>query len=247
MRPNDAELAKVQASYGEIIGRVNRITPLYGLLELWQFRETGRKLDRILAGGDSLYVLDRGGARSCASSCRSWETARLRPIPRRSSARVKPWGMPRSASLSMPTGRAHRATSAAVCSQSILLPGWRATIRHGARPGCPLVARISSDLPQLIKSFGGNLYVVDTKNGQIWRYRPGDKGFEGPPEPYFAANTKVDLTGVQSIDIDGNVWLLFADGRLLKFYGGEQKPFELKGLPDPLSARPRSRRRPMAI
>ena len=39
------------------------------------------------------------------------------------------------------------------------------------------------------------------------------------------------------IDIDGNVWLLFADGRLLKFYGGEQKPFELKGLPDPLSAR----------
>ena len=60
MRPNDAQLAKVQASYGEIIGRVNRITPLYGLLELWQFRETGRKLDRILAGGDSLYVLDRG-------------------------------------------------------------------------------------------------------------------------------------------------------------------------------------------
>ena len=90
--------------------------------------------------------------------------------------------------------------------------------------------------PQLVKSFGGNLYVVDTKNGQIWRYRPGDKGFEGQPEPYFAANTKVDLTGVQSIDIDGNVWLLFADGRLLKFYGGEQKPFELKGLPDPLSA-----------
>ena len=42
MRPNDAQLAKVQASYGEIIGRVNRITPLYGLLELWQFRETGR-------------------------------------------------------------------------------------------------------------------------------------------------------------------------------------------------------------
>lgn len=34
--------------------------------------------------------------------------------------------------------------------------------------------------------------------------------------------------------IDGNVWLLFADGRLLKFFAGEAQSFELNGLPDKL-------------
>jgi len=28
--------------------------------------------------------------------------------------------------------------------------------------------------------------------------------------------------------------LLFADGRLLKFFGGEQRPFDLQGVPGPL-------------
>jgi len=236
MRPNDAQLAKVQASYGEIIGRVNRITPLYGLLELWQFRETGRKLDRILAGGDSLYVLDRGRSEVLRfilsklgdSATPAQPTEVIRKGQTVGNAAVSElvdsdWagasGNQRSRLLSLDTAAG--------------LAGYDTT--WGATP-LPLGGKDKLGLPQLIKSFGGNLYVVDTKNSQIWRYRPGDKGFENPPEPYFAANTKVDLSGVQSIDIDGNVWLLFADGRLLKFYGGEQKPFELKGLPDPLSA-----------
>jgi len=41
---------------------------------------------------------------------------------------------------------------------------------------------------------------------------------------------------VQSVAIDGSVWLLFPDGRLLKFFAGEQRPFELRGLPEPLSS-----------
>jgi DNA-binding beta-propeller fold protein YncE len=44
----------------------------------------------------------------------------------------------------------------------------------------------------------------------------------------------VDLAGVQSMTIDGNIWLLYADGRVLKFFAGEQKAFEIRNLPDPL-------------
>jgi hypothetical protein len=100
----------------------------------------------------------------------------------------------------------------------------------------PLAGRDQWGLPQLVMSYSGNLYIADTKANQIWRYRPTDKGYENPPEKYFAAGLQVDLAGVQAMAIDGNIWLLFADGRLLKFYLGEHKPFEPKGLPDPLIA-----------
>jgi hypothetical protein len=77
--------------------------------------------------------------------------------------------------------------------------------------------------------YGGNLYIVDAKAGQIWRYRPSGKGYESAPEAYFAAGSPpVDLTDVQAIAIDGSIWLLFPDGRLLKFLVGEQQAFDLK-------------------
>jgi hypothetical protein len=44
------------------------------------------------------------------------------------------------------------------------------------------------------------------------------------------------MDGLQEMTIDGNIWLLFSDNRLLKFLGGVQQPFELSGLPDPMSA-----------
>jgi hypothetical protein len=84
---------------------------------------------------------------------------------------------------------------------------------------------------QLLMGYGGNLYVVDSKGNQIWRYRPGANGYEDEPEAYFASGSPTDLTGVQAIAIDGSVWLLFPDGRLLKFLVGEAQPFVPKGPP----------------
>ena len=89
--------------------------------------------------------------------------------------------------------------------------------------------------PQLTASYGGNLYIVDGEGDQVWRYRPDENGYGGQPEAYFAAGITVDLAGVQAVAIDGNIWLLFADGRLLKFFGGEQRPFDFQGLPGPLA------------
>jgi hypothetical protein len=236
LRPNDAQLAKVQASYSEIIGRINRITPLYGLLELWQFRESGRKLDRILVGGDSLYVLDRG-----RSEVLRFILSKLgdSATPAQPTEVIRKGQAVGDAAVSDLVDSDWVVASGNQRSRLLALDSAGGLVGYDITWGAarlPLAAKEKLGLPQLAKSFGGNLYVVDTKNGQIWRYRPGDKGFENPPEPYFAPNTKVDLSGVQSMDIDGHVWLLFADGRLLKFFGGEQKPFELKALPDPLSA-----------
>jgi hypothetical protein len=95
----------------------------------------------------------------------------------------------------------------------------------------PLGGQDKWQQPQLILSYQGKLYVVDPKANQIWRYLPGEKGYEGEPEQYFASGSPTDLAGVQAMAIDGNIWLLFPDGRLLKFLAGEAQPFIPKGPP----------------
>lgn len=87
--------------------------------------------------------------------------------------------------------------------------------------------------PQLIGSYFGNFYLLDPQSNQIFKYLPtADGGYSNPPEPWFQIN--VDLTGVVDLAIDGYIYLLYADGRILKFMGGELAPFELTELDEPL-------------
>ena len=235
-RPDDTQLAKLQADYGEVLGRVNRITPLYGLMPLWQFRETGRKLNRILLGGDSLFVLDIGKGEVVRFTLSKLGDS---VTPANPDVVIRKGQAVGNAAISDLVDADWAAAVGNQRSRVLALDTAGGLLSYDVTWGAtriPLAGREKLGLPQLVKSYGGNLYVADTKAGQLWRYRPTEKGYEGQPEPYFAAATKVDLSGVQSVEIDGNVWVLFADGRLLKFFGGEQKPFELKGLPDPLSA-----------
>ncbi len=236
VRPDDPQLTRLQSDYAEVLGRVNRITPLYGLIPLWQFKETGRKFNRILLGGESLFVLDVGRG----------EIGRF--ILSRLGDSVTPATPDVILRKGQPVGNAAVSDlvdadwAAAVGNQRsrlLVLDTAAGLVSYDVTWGAsrvPLAGRDKLVMPQLIKSYGGNLYVVDTKANQIWRFRPSEKGYENQPEPYFAATTRIDLAGIQAVEIDGFVWLLFADGRLLKFFGGEQRPFELKGLPDPLSA-----------
>jgi hypothetical protein len=235
-RPDDAQLAKLQADYGEVLGRVNRITPLYGLMPLWQFRETGRKLNRILLGGDSLFVLDIGKGEVVRFTLSKLGDS---VTPANPDVVIRKGQTAGNAAISDLVDADWATAVGNQRSRMLALDTAGGLLSYDVTWGATRIAlagREKFGLPQLVKSYGGNLYIVDTKAGQLWRYRPTEKGYEGQPEPYFAAATKVDLSGVQSVEIDGTVWVLFADGRLLKFFGGEQKAFELKGLPDPLSA-----------
>jgi hypothetical protein len=236
LRPDDPQLAQLQTEYAEILGRVNRITPLYGLLPLWQMRETGRKPGRILVGGDSLFVLDvgKGEVLRFVLSKLGDSVTPADPL-----AIIRKGQAVGNAAVSELVDADWAAAVGTQRSRLLVLDAAGGLLSYDVTWGparIPLGGREKLIQPQLVKSYGGNLYVVDTKANQIWRFRPSEKGYENPPEPYFSAATKIDLTGIQAVEIDGFVWLLFADGRLLKFFGGEQKAFDLKGLPDPLSA-----------
>lgn len=235
-RPDDERLALLEQQYQALFDKVQHVILLYGVVPLWTFKEPGHSEKRVLAKGDSLFVLDGGRNevyRFVRSQLGDSVTPPEKPVIRKgdqiSNVVVSDLVDITWVEAAGPNQR----------SKLLTLDTAKALFGYDTTWGAvnlPLGGQDKLARPQLTSSYGGNLYVVDPPSRQVWRYRPGSKGYEAAPEPYFPQGGEVDLTGVQAIGIDGNIWILFADGRLLKFFGGEQRPFDFQGLPSPLSA-----------
>lgn len=75
-----------------------------------------------------------------------------------------------------------------------------------------------------IETFLGRLYVADEGGNQIYRYSIGQ--FDAP-DPWFEPTTQVNLAGLKSMRIDGNIWVLYSDGKVVRYRDGEQLPYSL--------------------
>ena len=83
-----------------------------------------------------------------------------------------------------------------------------------------------------VEVFSGRLYAADAGANQIYRYAPGT--YEDAPTPWFQPTTQVSLQGAKVMRIDGDIWVLFDDGKVVRYHAGEQVPFSLDdsvGLP----------------
>ncbi len=80
--------------------------------------------------------------------------------------------------------------------------------------------------PTVMKVYLGRTYIADEGTNQIVRYSAG--GFGGSPEPWFAPQTQTDLDGLLAMGIDGDIWLLMANGTIVRYRGGEQVPFAME-------------------
>lgn len=86
--------------------------------------------------------------------------------------------------------------------------------------------------PAAIGGYFGNLYVLDPLQSRILKYVPVDNAYTSPPSDYLDPRLGIDLTGAVDLAIDGNMYVLFADGTVKKFYDGVEQPFALSGMPD---------------
>jgi hypothetical protein len=86
---------------------------------------------------------------------------------------------------------------------------------------------------RVLRPYDGKLYALDPEGSQVWRFHYTGDGF-GKAEGYFAAPAP-DLSTAVDMAIDGAVYVLLANGQIYKFFGGEQQPYQLNGLPQPLS------------
>lgn len=67
--------------------------------------------------------------------------------------------------------------------------------------------------------YNNRLYLLDPEQGQIWRYSASREGY-GTAEGYVTDGTV--LTDAVSLAIDGVIYVLNADGELVRFSGGEK-------------------------
>ncbi len=82
-------------------------------------------------------------------------------------------------------------------------------------------------VPNNIEVYNGRTYVADEGVQQILRYGLGS--FSQTPDFWFAEQTTANLVGLLSMAIDGDIWLLYSNGMLLRYASGEQVPFSLEG------------------
>lgn len=87
--------------------------------------------------------------------------------------------------------------------------------------------------PEAIAMFNVNFYVLDAGANQIWRYEPEDGFYQNPPSEYFEGDNRPDLTQAvdMGIDDEGRIYILFSDGTISRYRGGQPTGFDLYDSP----------------
>ncbi|MBI3984906.1 MAG: hypothetical protein HY344_03105 [Candidatus Levybacteria bacterium] len=89
------------------------------------------------------------------------------------------------------------------------------------------------------KTIGGmavyntNLYVLEKDENQILKFV--NTGSQYQKSNYFPASVTPDFGNAVSVAIDNNVYVLFNDGNVVKYFKGQAQDFSLKGLDKPLA------------
>lgn len=81
-------------------------------------------------------------------------------------------------------------------------------------------------------AYGGNLYLLDTQKGRIWKYVSADKTLHGFSElrEYLNPDTLPDFSQATGMAIDGTVWVGTRLGKLLRFIQGKESTFAPEGV-----------------
>lgn len=86
--------------------------------------------------------------------------------------------------------------------------------------------------PVAMATYYGRLYLLDPAAGQIWRYPPRNEEFGGEVEPYFSSEPP-PLSGARDMALDGNIYVLFEDGRVARYLEGQATSFAVADVPPP--------------
>ncbi|GIK65039.1 MAG: hypothetical protein BroJett018_28330 [Chloroflexota bacterium] len=94
--------------------------------------------------------------------------------------------------------------------------------------GIQLVKPPTWNRPVAIALWRQNFYVLDAGANQVWRYEPIDGAYSEQPSEYFVGSERPNLTGAVDFAIDdqGSIYILFGDGSLEKYRGGQPETFD---------------------
>lgn len=81
----------------------------------------------------------------------------------------------------------------------------------------------------LISAFAGNMYVLDKSGNVIYRYAGSGNTF-GDKQNWLSAGTNVSLGNVTQMAIDGSIYALYPNSKVLKFAQGSPQNFNVTGV-----------------
>ncbi|MCJ7826415.1 hypothetical protein MUP56_02250, partial [Patescibacteria group bacterium] len=95
----------------------------------------------------------------------------------------------------------------------------------------PLVIKKAADWISIkaMTAFGGNIYLLDSGKGRIWKYVATASAFSDTRE-YLNPDFFPDLSKTTNLTIDGSVWLGTTTGSVIRFTQGKDDVFIPKGV-----------------
>lgn len=80
-----------------------------------------------------------------------------------------------------------------------------------------------------IKAFAGNMYVLDKAGNAVYRF-PGQGNSFGDKGNWLSASTRANFADVKSWVIDGSVYVLYPNSKILKYSLGSPQSFTVNGV-----------------
>jgi hypothetical protein len=235
LKPDEPVVGGLQEEIQAALDKINNVAKLYWIGALQRYDDPGSNPGRVIVSGIDVYVLDRGTDRVYKYLLNEVgdglqdldvEPVLLRKGDQREDIVVSDlidmvW-------MSVGGGRQ--------TSNLLVLESGGSLLEYDPVFGLAVLPVGDKDkwrYPQLIGGYFGNFYLLDSQANQIFKYLPtADGGYSNPSEAWLQVDA--DLVGAVDMAIDGSIYLLYADGRILKFVGGELAPFEQTELDEPL-------------
>jgi hypothetical protein len=88
--------------------------------------------------------------------------------------------------------------------------------------------------PTQMQFWQGRLYILDPGANQVWRYDASGGSFPNAPVEYFVGEGRPDIRSAVgfAIDTPGSLYVLLADGALLKYTSGQRVGFAFSNFPE---------------
>jgi len=242
--PRDQVAKDLQGKIVNELDKLNNVTKFFFYPVLFSFDEKDSRPTTVIGRGNEIYVLDAGLNRlykfvlndnkeALAASARS-----ATPVPTPSPV-ILSQGEQRGSVVvgrladifwgSAGAGRSGTGVLTLTASKQLMeyLPS------KGVN-ALSLAAANGWKEATLGESYKGNLYVLDANANRILKFAPSGEDYRSTPTDYVAPGQKVDFAGAVDMAIDEFVWVLLADGTVMKFDKGNLLPFDKKGLEQPL-------------
>lgn len=234
LRPGDLQVNELREQAEYILKKIDKVTELQWIQPLWKYGEPDSQPGRVIVAKNiDVYVLDKGLDRVYKhlldETMHALQELEGEPVLLRKGDQRDTIVVGDLVDIAWAKAEGGRATS-----NLLVLESGGSLLEYDPVGGISVLSLGGRERwvqPQILGSQQGHLYLLDSGLNQILRYEPP---YDGSPWDYLAAAEGVNLAAVVDMAVASQVYLLYADGRILKFDHGQPAPFEITGLYEPI-------------